>query len=229
MFGRRPSLRAAVVAGASVTACVFVSCVSGCAGSGRTEAAAHSVSPVVVSASASATVASSPTPSVSASPSSATPSPTPSQATSSAAAHGGSGSTPRPVSQTTAASSPKLYASPTIAYGQLSFLSLTSGRLCLSVPVTVSNHGNGRVYAINVSVSIQAWRAQSGKVTFPLAPYASSSETFTLCFADFTQPAGTCYSVYAPGVLYWGDPDPNLGSEDAVTPNVVNFCIPRQP
>lgn len=226
MFGSGLRLRSAAAFGAAVAA--FVACATACGGAGRTEPTAHSATPVAVSTSASASADSSPTPSPSASANAASPSPTPSSVHSSAGAHGASGSSPKPA-KTTAPTSPKLYASPTIAYGQIDFLSLTSGRLCVSIPDTVSDHGDGRIYSIGVSLGVAQWRLQTGKSTFPVAPHSSRSATFTVCTSGFTQPAGVCYSVYEGGVEYWGDPNPDMASIDAVTPGTGSLCIPRQP
>src|SRR6185437_3370882 len=62
--------------------------------------------------------------------------------------------------------------------------------------------------------------------TFPVAPHSSRSATFTVCTSGFTQPAGVCYSVYEGGVEYWGDPNPDMASIDAVTPGTGSLCIP---
>lgn len=224
MFGSGLRLRS--VAGISAAIVAFVACATACGGAGRTEATAHSAAPVALSTSASASADSSPTPSASAIATVA--SPTPSSVHSSAGALAASGTTPKPA-KTTAPSSPKLYASPTITYGQIDFLSLTSGRLCVSIPVTVSDHGDGRVYSIGVSLGVAQWRLQTGKTTFPIAAHSSRSATFTVCTSDFTQPAGVCYSVYEGSVEYWGDPNPDMASIDAVTPGTGTLCIPRQP
>jgi len=99
----------------------------------------------------------------------------------------------------------------------------------VSIPVTVSDHGDGRIYSIGVSLGVAQWRLQTGKSTFPVAPHSSRSATFTVCTSGFTQPAGVCYSVYEGGVEYWGDPNPDMASIDAVTPGTGSLCIPRQP
>lgn len=219
-------LRAAAVAGAG--ALVFASVLGGCAGGTRSETAAHTAfsAAVSASASASASAALSPTPSASASPPSAAPSSTPSQAPSSVAARGVSGSTPGPATHTTAASTSNLRAVVTVSYGQVSFVSLSGETLCISVPVTVSNTGDGRVYSFELSASVSEWTHSTGKIAFAVSARSSRQATFPMCYSGFTQPGGVCYQARV-GSDYWADPDTALGGLGGESTSV--FCIPRQP
>lgn len=219
---RRSPLRAAVVASSGIV--VLVSCLSACAGGVRTEAAAHSASPVAASASASAT--SSPTPIAPASPSATVPSPTPSRPSSPAASRGVSGGTPAPVAHTTAASASTGTAQATFTYGQISSVSLISDTLCFSVPTTVTNTGSGPVYAVQAYVSVEAWRASAAKVALAVPARSSRQTTFSFCISGFTQPGGVCYVAFLDG-RYWGAPSPAL--IDLGGDSTRNFCAPGGP
>jgi hypothetical protein len=106
-------------------------------------------------------------------------------------------------------------------------VSLTSGTLCLSVPVTGADSGAGRVYAIDVTVSISAWQASSGKQTFAIPGHGSKSGTFTVCSAGFTQPRDLNHTVLEPGPRVWADPYPNLPTVSAVRYQVGSVYIPK--
>jgi hypothetical protein len=131
------------------------------------------------------------------------------------------------VRTTSAAPKPKLYATPSFTFGQIGFVSLTNGTLCLSVPVTGSNSGAGSVYAISVFVSISAWHASTGKLAFAIPGHGSKSGTFTVCSAGFTQPRDQNYTVLEPGPMYWGDPNPGSGTANAVSASQGTVDIPR--
>ncbi len=146
---------------------------------------------------------------------------------SSAVARGVLASTPKPVSKTTSATgSSNLSAVAAITYGDVSFVSYSGGTLCLSVPVTVSNTGNGRVYYIQLHVSVQAWDYWSAKTGLTVPAQSSRQTTFSFCYSNFTQPDSTCYSALL-GSRYWGDPDPALG--DLGSESTGKFCVPHQP
>lgn len=147
----------------------------------------------------------------------------------SAAAQGASGNTPKPVSKTTTtSSSSNLQARATFAYGTISVVSFSGGTLCLSLPVTVSNTGNGHLYDIEVHFNISQWGADSGKTTFAISPHSSRTYTWAPCIPGFTQPSDACYAAWVGlGGRYWGDPDPSLADLGSSTANTDSFCIPR--
>jgi hypothetical protein len=144
-----------------------------------------------------------------------------------AAAHGSSGNTPKPVARTTAASAPKGTASATFIYGQLS-ASLSGQRLCLTVPVTVSNSGSGSIYDVQIHLNFANSTVFSGKTALAVAPHASSSITFTLCASGYTGPSGVCNGIYLlSGGEFWGDPDPALAGMAGTPSRTISYCIPR--
>jgi hypothetical protein len=92
--------------------------------------------------------------------------------------------------------------------------------------VNVSNTGNGRVYDIQLHVSVTSWNYWSAKTTLVVAAHSSRQMTFPVCFSNFTQPDSTCYTAQL-GARYWGDPDPALGQFG--TAMTGEFCIPHLP
>ena len=116
----------------------------------------------------------------------------------------------------------------TFIYGQISFVSLTSDTLCLSVPITVSNTGSGRIYAVQIHLFIGSSITFSAKTPLAVAPHASKSLAFTMCGSGYNGPPDGCNSMYLlSGGEYWGDPDPALAGMAGTPTKTVSYCIPR--